>query len=227
MCPASLTSTLRARDVRREPVAVRRRDERVGTTVLEQDGHPDRGHVEAPWLDEREHVVDPAVRRPARARSPAGWRFGDGASPSGPCPPRTSRRCRQGSRSARRQSRCSVVARSRAATARIASSPATAASNSSTLPSVIPASQSSPSASYGAIETSARQRSTRSPSRAAQARACGPPPEPPVTANRSTPRAAAIASMSGTMSATARPGRRVDSPYPGRSKVSRRSPCRA
>ena len=52
----------------------------------------------------------------------------------------------------------------------------------------------------------------RSGRRAATARACGPPPEPPVTASRSRPRGSASAATS-TPASTMRPrGRRVDGP---------------
>ena len=44
-----------------------------------------------------------------------------------------------------------------------------------------------------------------SPSSAAAASACGPPPEPPITANRSKLRASAIAPISATQSAIRRP----------------------
>ena len=52
----------------------------------------------------------------------------------------------------------------------------------------IPASQSRPSASKGAGLTALAQRVMRSPTSAAQARACGPPPEAPQIAKRSQPR---------------------------------------
>ncbi|GAB3847625.1 hypothetical protein GCM10027610_067870 [Dactylosporangium cerinum] len=53
---------------------------------------------------------------------------------------------------------------------------------------------------------------TRSGSRAAQARACGPPPEWPMTANRSTPSASATAAASLAAEATVRSGLGVEPP---------------
>ncbi len=64
------------------------------------------------------------------------------------------------------------------------------------LSSVIPANQSRPSASLGASPTNTDVRVTRPPSSAAQARACGPPPDRPTTANRSIARLSAIVATS-------------------------------
>lgn len=89
--------------------------------------------------------------------------------------------------------------------------------NSLTLDGAMPANHSSPSASLGASPTSAAARVTRSGSSAAQARACGAPPERPATANRSSPRASATTETSSTTSATRRPALRSEPPYPGRS----------
>src|SRR5262245_49383223 len=91
----------------------------------------------------------------------------------------------------------------------------------------MPASGSKSQMVHGAGDTAATQRSTRSGRSAAVARLCGPPPEPPLTTNRSRPSASAIAATSGTTSATERPGRRDESPYPARSNVIRRIPWRA
>ena len=60
-----------------------------------------------------------------------------------------------------------------------------------------------------AIDAVAR---TRSPSSAAQASACGPPPEGPITAKRSRPKASATASASVGAEAIVRPGCRVEPP---------------
>jgi hypothetical protein len=59
---------------------------------------------------------------------------------------------------------------------------------SATLESAMPSNQSRPCASGGARLTSAQARVTRSGSSAAQARACGPPPDRPSTPNRSISR---------------------------------------
>ena len=53
--------------------------------------------------------------------------------------------------------------------------------------------------------------------------ACGPPPERPSTANRSTPKPSAIASTSAATSATVRDSSRSERPYPGLSKVIRQT----
>ena len=87
-----------------------------------------------------------------------------------------------------------------------------AAVYSRTLDSVIPANQSRPSAAHGASDTSTPARVTRSGSRAAQASACGPPPERPRTANRSSSSSSAIATTSGTTSATRRESSRSEPP---------------
>jgi hypothetical protein len=77
--------------------------------------------------------------------------------------------------------------------ASFAARPAAAARREAALEGVMPANQSSPAASYGAIPDILTTLRTRWGSRAAQARACGPPPEWPMTANRSMPRASATA----------------------------------
>jgi hypothetical protein len=79
---------------------------------------------------------------------------------------------------------------------------AAAVVNSRTLDSAIPANQSSPSASSGAIETSTPARVTCSGSIAAHASACGPPPDRPITANRFISRWFAIAATSAATSDT-------------------------
>ena len=200
-----------ARDVGGQPIAVHGRDERVGPAVGEVHRDTDRADIEAPRLREGEVVIDPAVR----ARSePVQQLVGDRVTV-----------LRQLGEVGRGQlvaiaedvdvpggeafERGRPLPLDDGPERRF---PGEGGSNSSTLPAVIPASQSSPSAGYGAIDTSARQRRTRSPRSAAQASACGPPPEPPVTAKRPTPSCSAMATMSGPMSATLRPASRVDSP---------------
>src|SRR5690242_1272429 len=73
-------------------------------------------------------------------------------------------------------------------------------------PSVMPASQSRPSALRGARPEPLTTARTRPGSSAAQASACGPPPEWPMTANRSIPSASAIPATSAAAEATSRPG---------------------
>jgi hypothetical protein len=53
---------------------------------------------------------------------------------------------------------------------------------------------------------------TRSASSDAQASACGPPPEEPITANRPIPSASAIPATSAATAATSRSGFGVDVP---------------
>ena len=93
-----------------------------------------------------------------------------------------------------------------------ASGAVAAAVYSRTLESAIPANQSRPSAAHGARLTSTPALVTRPGSRAAQASACGPPPDRPITANRSRPSSSAIACTSGTTSATSRATSRSDQP---------------
>ncbi len=57
----------------------------------------------------------------------------------------------------------------------------------------------------GAIPPSVTAATTRSGSRAAQASACGPPPEAPMTAKRSMPRASTTCATSSAADATVRP----------------------
>lgn len=76
----------------------------------------------------------------------------------------------------------------------------------------MPPNQSSPVPSLGARLAKAAVPVTRSGSSAAQARACGPPPERPTTAKVSTPNASATAAESWAASATVRPGARSESP---------------
>src|SRR5215469_15042546 len=61
-------------------------------------------------------------------------------------------------------------------------------------------------------------------SRAAQASACGPPPDQPTVTNRGAPISSRTAATSSVTSTTRRPGRGVESPYPGRAQMTRRSP---
>lgn len=89
---------------------------------------------------------------------------------------------------------------------------------SRTLDSVIPSNQSSmSSASGGARLTSTAALLTRSDSFAAQASACGPPPDRPTTEKSFNFRKSAMSSTSAAASTTCRPGTRVEPPYPGRS----------
>src|SRR5437763_4031449 len=61
-------------------------------------------------------------------------------------------------------------------------------------------------------------------SRAAQARACGPPPDQPTVTNSAMPRASRTAARSAAAAATRRPGSGVEPPYPGRAYSTRRRP---
>ena len=94
--------------------------------------------------------------------------------------------------------------------ASLAPRPATAACSAAG--SAIPANQSSPVAPYGAGPEALTAASTRSGSRAAQASACGPPPEWPMTANRSIPSASTTAATSAAAEPTGRSGRGVEPP---------------
>jgi hypothetical protein len=76
----------------------------------------------------------------------------------------------------------------------------------------IPANQSSPSASNGAMPAMLTASVTRSDSFAAHASACGPPPEWPITANRSTPSASATTATSAATPPIVRPGSAVEPP---------------
>ena len=86
-----------------------------------------------------------------------------------------------------------------------AARPPAAARFSAAIPGDQPANQSSPSASNGAGADTLTAAMTRPGSSAAQASACGPPPEWPSTANRPRPRASATAATSAAAEATARP----------------------
>jgi hypothetical protein len=90
--------------------------------------------------------------------------------------------------------------------------PARAARFSAAIPGDQPANQSSPSASDGAGPDTLTAAMTRAGSSAAQASACGPPPDAPITANRSTPSASAMCSTSVAAEATSRPGRGLEPP---------------
>ena len=76
----------------------------------------------------------------------------------------------------------------------------------------MPANQSSSGAWNGASPATLTTPETRSGSSAAQARACAPPLEWPITANRAMPRASAMAATSPAAAATSRPGLDVDRP---------------
>jgi hypothetical protein len=97
---------------------------------------------------------------------------------------------------------CASSASRPAAAARVCASPAGA----------IPAYQSRPSAPWGARPDAHTAQRTPSGSSAAQASACGLPPEWPITANRSMPSAPAMLATSAAAEATSRPGRGVDVP---------------
>ena len=103
-----------------------------------------------------------------------------------------------------------IVAASRSRNAVSAASPRSAAPNSSTFSGPMPASQSRPGAWYGAtpaIEAAARQRPGRA---AAQASACGPPPDQPAVTKGPAPSSSRTAAVSSVTSATRRPRRGVD-----------------
>ncbi len=123
---------------------MRRRDKVVGPAELDPRRHADRGHVEAPRLDESEHVVDPAVHAGRESVERAGRPRLTGVSPFAPSRPRTAHRCRPGSRPGRQPGDQASSSRSRSAIARIGFSPSIAAVNSSMLPWVMPSSQSRP-----------------------------------------------------------------------------------
>ena len=95
--------------------------------------------------------------------------------------------------------------------------PARAALSSATPAGDMPANQSRPSARNGASPAMLTAPVTRPGSKAAQARACGPPPECPITANCPMPSASAMAAVSAAAEATSRPGFGDEPPYPGRS----------
>ncbi len=76
----------------------------------------------------------------------------------------------------------------------------------------MPANQSRPSASNGASPAALTTATTRSASSAPQARACGPPPEWPMTASRPMPSASARAAVSAAADAMRRPGSVVEPP---------------
>ena len=91
-----------------------------------------------------------------------------------------------------------------------AASPRTAAPNSATFSGPMPASQSRPFAAYGAtpaIDAAARQRPGRA---AAQASACGPPPDQPAVTKVSAPSSSRTAAVSSATSTTRRPGLGVE-----------------
>ena len=102
--------------------------------------------------------------------------------------------------------------------------PASARPNSTTFSSPMPARKSRPSASYGATPHTTSAAANRSGRSAAQASACGPPPEAPPTSAVAIPKASSTATASGTTSATLRPGSRVEPAQPGRESVSSRQP---
>jgi hypothetical protein len=100
----------------------------------------------------------------------------------------------------------SISTRSFSNDSREAAGSASISRTSSTAPAPNPASQSRPSASYGASDARAATAVTRSGSRAAQASTCGPPPDEPSIASFSIPSAAQITRTSAAQSAVTRPG---------------------
>src|SRR6202022_2592081 len=102
---------------------------------------------------------------------------------------------------------------------------ASAAENSSTLSWPMSAIQSSPSAGYGATPAIVAAAAHRSANRAAQASACGPPPDQPRATNPSAWRASRMPLTSPAASATERPGIGVELAYPGREEVTSLSPA--
>ena len=89
---------------------------------------------------------------------------------------------------------------------------ATAVPNSRMFSSPMPASQSRPAAPYGATPASDAAARQRSGSSAAQASACGPPPDQPAVRNGPASRWSSTAAVSAAASATVRPGCGVDRP---------------
>ena len=79
----------------------------------------------------------------------------------------------------------------------------------------MPANQSSPSAQNGAITATQTTARTRPDSSAPLARACGPPPEWPITANCPMPSASAMPATSSAADAMSRPGQRSRSAVSG------------
>ena len=69
-----------------------------------------------------------------------------------------------------------------------------------------------PGALNGATPANVATAATRTGSRAAQASACGPPPEAPNVANRAIPSASAAAATSAATDATSRPGLGLEPP---------------
>ena len=88
----------------------------------------------------------------------------------------------------------------------------------------MPANQSSPTVSRGAMPAMLAAARHRDDS-AAQASARGPPPDSPAVTNSPSPRWSSTARVSATSSTTRYPGRGVDRPYPGRDVVTSRSPA--
>ena len=81
-----------------------------------------------------------------------------------------------------------------------------------------------PTSSNGTALESSATAVTRSPIRAPQTAAYGPPHDQPITANRSMPSASVSAATSAGQSSRRRPGWKVDRPIPGRSGEMSRTP---
>src|SRR6266571_3666546 len=101
--------------------------------------------------------------------------------------------------------RSSIPAAVRSISRARTSSPSSAQPSSSMLTASMSANQSKPGMSKGTTPALQAALVTRSGRRAATARLCGPPQEPPLTANRPIPRLSAIAETSATESTTRRP----------------------
>ena len=173
-----------ARDALGEPVVVADGREHVLLAVPQQDVTGDRRRVEPTGCRTRARV-DPAVRRSPRRllvvaqqhRADPGVLDGHAVG-VGSSLRRSSRNCTGFSRMrAERAMKCAAIS----------SGSATPVVKARTLEAAMPSNQSSPSASGGARVTRAAARVTRSGSSAAQASACGAPPERPTTAKRSSP----------------------------------------
>ncbi len=203
-----------------EPAPMGKRDHGVLGALPDGDRDPDGAQLEAPVADKRQVIVEPApdpgpdgiaeqrrtvLREVAVQGGPINGTDSSSPSISATWSALTSR---------------SPAPKASRKTCSAAGSEA-AAPNSSWFSGAIPSSQSRSSASYGATLAIVATPATRSGSSAAHASACGPPPDQPMTNSRSSPISAASARMSGATSATDRPGRRVESAYPGRPKVTK------
>src|SRR5215813_9291960 len=193
----------------REPLAVRARYDPVQAAMDEEHCRGYLGGVEAPRRDVREVIVYRRCRAGCDGRS-------DDVQQPGPRPGE----CGKVARSELRV----VVIAERLRVSPLAPRSFAAARSIATPESAMPANQSSPSAPNWASPAMLTTPRTRSGSSAPQARACGPPPEWPMTANRSMPSASATLATYVASDATSRPADDVDPPYPGRSYDTHRIP---